>query len=215
MLEESKNNREAWIDWAKTLLIYFVVVGHAGCKGGLQELLYAFHMPAFFIISGYLYRPHDWKKTLKNYIVPIVFYSIINLFFKIGIDIIKGGVDWCHYATMSWKAYYSVAFGSEGYITLFPGVWFIVVLMFCRFLSGDVIVCLHILKYYKELALLFVIWIISEPLFFSSTTSCIQDLYLYRVLSCFPFVAIGMFMKEHKHILNRLNYCQLPPPYAQ
>lgn len=213
MLEKSYNKRETWIDWAKTLLIYFVVVGHAGCKGVAQELIYAFHMPAFFIVSGYLYHTHDWRKTLRSFIVPVVFFSIINLFFKIGIDIISTGEPkWFQYAVMSWKAYYSVAWGSDGYVTLFTGVWFIIVLMFCRFLLGDMKCFQLIRKYYREIALLMVIWMIAESFFFSSNTSYVQDLYLYRVLSCFPFMALGIFMKEH--ILNRitLNSNKFTPP---
>ena len=195
--EKIKSNRAAWIDWAKTLLIYFVVVGHAGCQGGIKDFIYAFHMPAFFIISGYLYRPHNWRRTFRSFAIPVLVFSIINLFFQIGFDFIKTGeVDWQRYALNSWKAYYSVAWGPEGFVTLFTGVWFIVVLMLCRFLLGDIKLFQSIHRYYKEIALLMVIWMFSEPFLFPSNKRTIQDLYFYRVLSCFPFMAFGIFMKE-------------------
>ena len=36
-------------------------------------------MPAFFIISGFLYKPHNWLLTLKKFCVPIAFFSLLNL----------------------------------------------------------------------------------------------------------------------------------------
>ena len=75
----SLKNRESWIDWSKAILIWLMVLGHAGLSGIPREFVYAFHMPAFFIISGYLYRPHNWAKTLKSFGIPILFFSMINL----------------------------------------------------------------------------------------------------------------------------------------
>lgn len=66
--------REVWIDWAKTLLIFMMVVCHAGLYGVPRQIIYTFHMPAFFIISGYLFRPHYWKDLLIRYSIPILFF---------------------------------------------------------------------------------------------------------------------------------------------
>lgn len=66
--------REVWIDWAKTLLIFMMVVCHAGLYGIPQHIIYAFHMPAFFIISGYLFRPHNWRSLLIRYCIPVLFF---------------------------------------------------------------------------------------------------------------------------------------------
>ena len=43
-----------WIDWAKVILIYLMVVGHCFPIKWQYNLIYAFHMPAFFFISGFL-----------------------------------------------------------------------------------------------------------------------------------------------------------------
>ena len=79
LLYISSKKRENWIDWSKTILIWLMVLGHAGLGGLPREFIYAFHMPAFFIISGYLYKPHNWFKTLKGFGIPILFFSVINL----------------------------------------------------------------------------------------------------------------------------------------
>ena len=47
--------RENWIDWAKAIGILLVVMGHVDTKlTGANALIYAFHMPLFFVVSGYL-----------------------------------------------------------------------------------------------------------------------------------------------------------------
>lgn len=43
-------NRFQWIDIAKGLLIMLVVTGHSGIDA---KYIFWFHMPAFFIISGF------------------------------------------------------------------------------------------------------------------------------------------------------------------
>lgn len=83
-------SRENWIDWSKTILIWLMVLGHAGLNGIPREFVYAFHMPAFFIISGYLYKPHSWLRTLKGFGLPIIFFSAINLCYVILRSELKG-----------------------------------------------------------------------------------------------------------------------------
>lgn len=74
--------RLVWIDWMKTFLILCVVLGHSGSV--FSDFIYTFHIPAFFFISGYLYR---YKKgslfpfpLLGGIIVYNVFFIIINAF---------------------------------------------------------------------------------------------------------------------------------------
>lgn len=46
--------RVVWIDWMKTLGIYFIIAGH--CFGPGYKIVYAFSVPLFFVISGFLYK---------------------------------------------------------------------------------------------------------------------------------------------------------------
>ena len=82
--------RDVWVDWAKAILIWLMVVGHAGCDGISRDFIYAFHMPAFFIISGYLYKPHPLMKAIKSFGVPILFFSMVNLALIFGKMLSKG-----------------------------------------------------------------------------------------------------------------------------
>lgn len=73
MIKEKFLMRQCWIDWVKTICIFLMVVGHAGVFKYERLFFYTFHMPAFFIISGYLYREHNWIKTLKSFMIPMFF----------------------------------------------------------------------------------------------------------------------------------------------
>ena len=43
-----------YIDRARGVLIILIVIGHVWQSGPVFDVIYAFHMPAFFIISGML-----------------------------------------------------------------------------------------------------------------------------------------------------------------
>ncbi|MFA4884780.1 MAG: acyltransferase family protein [Desulfotomaculaceae bacterium] len=58
--------RQPWLDIAKGIGITAVVLGHSGSS--IAYYLYWFHMPLFFIISGYLFKPHEDWATLSNWL---------------------------------------------------------------------------------------------------------------------------------------------------
>ncbi|MCM1139501.1 MAG: acyltransferase family protein [Muribaculum sp.] len=62
-------------------------MGHTGFGGGFDKIIHTFHMPLFFFISGYFYRPEknrDFKKYLIHQInVLLIPYLIFALFYEI------------------------------------------------------------------------------------------------------------------------------------
>ena len=59
--QTSQKKRIDWIDYSKGILITLVISGHAIPEFGLhlgflEKIIYSFHMPAFFILSGYLFK---------------------------------------------------------------------------------------------------------------------------------------------------------------
>lgn len=185
-----KNNRIIWIDWAKALLIYLMVVGHCFPVKWQGQLIYAFHMPAFFIISGFLYHHHDWKKTLKSFLVPILFFSTINFFIYALPKLIKGTFSTNHLLERILVPFWgSGNLSSEDYITLFPGVWFIIVLMFSRLLIGDIKVFAFVTRFWKFITGLLITFLVIEPYFFPC-----NPLHAYKwflVVPSLPFILMG------------------------
>lgn len=76
---EIKKSRLDYFDAAKGLAIIAVILGH--CNLGLvNSFVYSFHLPLFFIISGYFSNPcttisHFTKKRFKQLIVPYLISS--------------------------------------------------------------------------------------------------------------------------------------------
>lgn len=58
--------RVEWIDVTKGIGIICVILGHLGVEK-IDRVVYTFHMPLFFIISGYLLRVDtSWKNFIKQ-----------------------------------------------------------------------------------------------------------------------------------------------------
>lgn len=76
------NRRISWIDYAKTLAIFTVVLIHTHCDGHLTVALKSFTMPVFFFISGFLFsydrNPRYGAFAYKRFRQLVVPYLWIN-----------------------------------------------------------------------------------------------------------------------------------------
>lgn len=78
-----QQNRIYWIDCIKTILIYLMVLGHITTTNpDFKQWIYTFHMPCFFIVSGFLYKPSSIKKSFESLFFPVFIISIFNLLYR-------------------------------------------------------------------------------------------------------------------------------------
>lgn len=75
-----QDSRFDWADIAKGIGIFLMVMGHAGLPGAVHNWIYSFHMPFFFILSGFFFKNGKysfgefvWRK-FKTLIVPYIFF---------------------------------------------------------------------------------------------------------------------------------------------
>lgn len=78
-----ENERYHSIDYAKTIVIYLVIVGHLGISSVEHNFIYSFHMPLFFFLSGMLFNinyPCKERISLnfKKLIIPYFWFSFIS-----------------------------------------------------------------------------------------------------------------------------------------
>lgn len=80
-----KKERTEWIDLARGWAIVLVVFAHTPIPAKLSSYIYSFHVPLFFIISGFLLHSGLSKKStdfIKNKVlrlaVPYLFFSLIG-----------------------------------------------------------------------------------------------------------------------------------------
>lgn len=92
-METKKRERISWIDSAKGLGIILVVLGHNIPPEPAVSLIYAFHMPLFFFLSGYLENPDKYSTIdkllfakLKRLIMPYFLFNIMTYSYWLFID---------------------------------------------------------------------------------------------------------------------------------
>lgn len=82
--------RIAWVDHAKALGICMVVLGHtAGLPAFGMNLIYSFHMPLFFFLSGYLLKEIHLQQPLTGFLkrmwrtllVPYICFWVLSYFY--------------------------------------------------------------------------------------------------------------------------------------
>ncbi len=82
------NKRVYWIDWLKVFTMILVVYAHV-CSNVVVTMIFSFHMPLFFLISGFLHRPRAFKDelkvTIKSLFIP--FYILTFFFLVIHLDV--------------------------------------------------------------------------------------------------------------------------------
>lgn len=62
------SSRIEYIDLAKAVTIILVIVGHSYWHGLLLDrLIYSFHMPLFFILSGYFIKELNLRESIRKY----------------------------------------------------------------------------------------------------------------------------------------------------
>lgn len=79
--------RMAWLDIAKAVGIFLIVFGHLVTDDFVKRYLWTFHVPLFFFLSGYLWRPSDVRAFARRivlrlvvpYVVAYVLLTLITL----------------------------------------------------------------------------------------------------------------------------------------
>lgn len=197
------SKRIEWIDIAKGIAIMLVVIAHTigfGDTGPvLKTIIYSFHMPFFFIMSGItssLPSSMDelWKKT-KALALSLVIPAYVAYFFKEIIKLILyNNTDLPPNYFMN--QFYSLLYIDNGETTFLQfntysigSVWFIFVLFLCRTLLG------YLNLIFNKQQLLFVVGLLSLIGYIASRQ--FHMIFAFDiVLTALPFCLFGHYMKN-------------------
>ncbi|MCR5029471.1 MAG: acyltransferase family protein [Fibrobacter sp.] len=118
--------RNPVFDMMKGVAILLMVLGHCRISDSLHHVIYLFHIPMFFIVSGYFYKPKAFgalfKSDLKRLIFPYLIFSAV-VFLKFSVDAFRLQ----DFSTLP-KFAMSVASGNFGV----GPIWFLLALFWCR-----------------------------------------------------------------------------------
>lgn len=129
------------INIAKGIGILLMVAGHSGMPNFLHHFVYAFHMPLFFIISGYCFKEkyvnEPWtfvRKRFKGLYVPYVKYMLLFI-------LLHNVFTYWHFYEYTYTtrdfarcAFYTIT-TMGGWEGLLGGYWFLTQLLLCSLIG--------------------------------------------------------------------------------
>lgn len=199
MNQSNASQRIGWIDWMKSIGIYFIVLGHFFSVG--DKFIYVFNVPLFFVISGFLSKREIddkvfWKKLWYNLIVPMLIISTVNyLYARIQLSL----SDIFEFKSIV-KFIFCVLFGFHSGV---HACWFIYTLVLLKIVH----------QYCQNRTLLY--WgivpaLIAAYLYNHFDLSHISGLLassnsIVNICTAFPFFAAGIFLKTKTDYINPLN----------
>lgn len=100
------SKRINFIDTSKGIGILLVVFAHINYTPDLWTIIFSFHMPLFFFISGMLFKSEEEsfgafiKKKVKTLVCPYVLFYVLSILFYLFLDSLEGyqNIDWNKYS---------------------------------------------------------------------------------------------------------------------
>jgi len=191
-------NNINWVNTLKGIGILTVVCGHI-YEGGISNLIYLFHMPLFFFISGFLFKP---SIDCKNYLIKKTVHLIIPYFsflFILDIQTILGFTYNLMSGTLSdeklvfFKSHFSnLIIGGEGLKGDFGVFWFVTCLFFTQQVFNILINTLNT----KKITLLMFLLLIAGYLVSYLYPSFWLPLSINVMLGSVPIFYLGFLSKS-------------------
>jgi len=187
--------RILWIDSLKGFLIFLVVWGHCIQFNNINydnniifRIIYSFHMPLFFAVSGYCAFSSCWNinviyKRARQLLLPFFFWIIVGLIIT---------------PPQSIENAFKII--EKKIINPELALWFLWVLFFVNMLTLLIRKVSLILKYkYDFISIIFTIILL--------LSSTITDIHIFDIkLICwyFGFYSVGAFLKEHDNSISKI-----------
>lgn len=119
--------RDQTVDVLRGIGIVLMIMGHIGFGTKFDLWIHAFHMPMFYIISGYFFKKEIVKtdyfisKKSKELLLPYFSFALIGIF----VAYTMGGAQ----GLIFWSAVRNILFSpNQGMPPSDPAIWFLVVL---------------------------------------------------------------------------------------
>lgn len=196
--------RLLWMDLAKCIGIYLMIVGHGPLLAHTyaRTIIYSFHMPLFFIISGFFYKKYSFIDTIKRdwirLLLPYFILNLLGLFLWIITN--PSEVDFGNTSSRVYAIMLGLGYQTECFTPVLPPTWFIIALFLDR-------VIMSFLATKKIGVILF-------SLLSSVLVWCLTPVYdtlfpIDSALLAFPFFGLGYLLKNVIENLSSIRNKQL------
>ena len=200
--------RVEWIDLAKGIGIICVVFGHTVIPYIPAYIIYPFHVPLFFMLSGFCFRKKENEsfgdfvlKKIKSLLVPYAFFSLIWIIYESIVYTINNGFSF------SFLINETVLYVKQDHL---HAIWFITCIFLVELLAYFIVFVCKDKNY---------LLILSASLFVLLTYfyKTFIDVRLFWnaeiVLPAMPFFLFGYVVKRQKGLFEKLTNWKLIPIY--
>ena len=171
----------------KGIGIFLMVTGHTlGPDSPLSKFIYSFHMPLFFLVSGYFFKCttiiNSVRSSYHRLIKPYIFICFIYVTIKIALQ---------YYHSQKLQIDLDAIIYGMG-----PG-WFLLALFWGRIIINCII------NNFPNLYILLAFIVSTIPIVLLQVHPIIMPLAIMEGLSCVLFISIGYFAKQN-NTLNKM-----------
>lgn len=212
-MEDTK--RLQWIDTLKAIGITLVFLGHSGAP--FHDGIYLFHMPLFFVISGFLWNTDKYssmavrsfiKAKFTAYIIPYLKIAAVCLaLFGIIIPLVTQ-VGYEMFVAKLVKYLFGILIYSRGTVEWMPQcspLWFLTCLFFAEVLF------FMIMKLNRPLYGVLVSGIVG---FVMSQIGKYFPWNIDNAFTCVPYLYIGLLFKRYWTHISKIKYMSIAIPFA-
>lgn len=186
----NKETHLSWIDQAKGIGVILVILGHLiyhqDSLTPMAKAIYSFHMPMFFILSGYVLNEVDFsffyyvKKKFLRLVVPVL---LLSCFLQI-IYVTVNGID-------NIRSFISGLFFIEGYIYFNYPEWYFIVLF--EVLAVSRAIGLIRKRFFPKIVYCLIFFISG---YFAATYKIIPWFGIDRALMALGYLTIGILCRS-------------------
>ena len=195
------------VDILRAIGILLMVMGHVGFGGVFDRYIHSFHMPVFFLISGFLFNSKSsvslGKIVLnraKRLLIPYVFYAVLNYIFWLVLK--KEGIVW--YVPLL----RAVTYNTQG-LPICGALWFLTAMflaetyyiLFDRIIKNSIARTIIVISISVIASFLQTNTSVRLPLTIDTAVVCMGFLELGRVLKNVDRSKIATAIKRKKSVL--------------
>lgn len=152
-----KEMRDSIIDIMKAIGIIAMIIGHCGAPEVIEDFIFSWHMPLFFLVSGYFFKPKSLGDSLRQNIRSLVIPYAISAIVLLSLLTNKSDLHNLFLSFFVGAGSHRVPFFGQYFV---GAIWFLLALFWCRITinailtkvlpvySGGVIVVISIIATY-------------------------------------------------------------------
>lgn len=122
--------RDVGLDAARLVGIVAIVAGHTWPMGWVGDAVFPWHVPLFFMLTGYLWHGRPWRRELTvrvhSLLRPYLFWLVVMGSMMLVVQGVRVGFD-----TAQRELLPALAWGGQQLVQPFSAYWFITCLFFC------------------------------------------------------------------------------------